>query len=479
MARLLVAMMSLVATLPAQEGIAAIGAPAPPLALRTWVSGPPADLAAARERAIVLLAVASCEQPWSRAEARILSRAAQRFSGALVACGVAVQDAEPARALVAGLGRDLRIPVAADPGGAGLGPLAATRCTLLDREGRIVWRGPIDSDLDDAIDDLVHDRFDARFAALAEQHANALADARERRDPARLVAAAEPLVERFPQRALGWTATFQAWHVYANDEARAHATALRALRALADDPRQLAAFAADSDIAAGALGDELREALLEPLQKAFEIAPEHRKVLEARFEVLARGDRTAAAADAAARLIERLKHDTARLVAFADRLSTFGTRFGHLALLATELAGHARPEDRGLLDQRFWIMVRCTTDTQGAALFGDKLLAEYRHDASRLNEFAWDLLTEPEAKGRFAELALRAAEAMTKIPAWENHWRLDTLALARFENGDLDGAIDTQRKACALATGSSTRERYRTRLASYEAARRGERDKRD
>src|SRR5262249_30281881 len=76
-------------------------------------------------------------------------------------------------------------------------------------------------------------------------------------------------------------------------------------------------------------------------------------------------------------------------------------------------------------------------------------VAAMANDVTGLNSFAWELLTDAEHLARTKATALRAVEAMARIEGWDTPSHMDTAALARFENGDVDGAIDLQQRAVA------------------------------
>jgi thiol-disulfide isomerase/thioredoxin len=85
-----------------------------------------------------------------------------------------------------------------------------------------------------------------------------------------------------------------------------------------------------------------------------------------------------------------------------------------------------------------------------------------------LNSFAWGLLLDTENLALTRKTALLAAEAMTRTTGWDTPNNLDTLALARFENGDVDGAIEMQQRAIAAAPDASAA--FRQRLDRYRQA---------
>ena len=140
----------------------------------------------------------------------------------------------------------------------------------------------------------------------------------------------------------------------------------------------------------------------------------------------------------------------------------------HLARHALELGLRADPYHRELHLEFFDLLAHKLHDRDGATEVGKNMVRQIGHDPTWLNSFSWRLMTQPETHGRFDELALFAAERMTELPGWETYHRLDTVALAKFENGLVEDAIRLQAKAldeCA----PSAKARYRARLERYRA----------
>jgi hypothetical protein len=96
---------------------------------------------------------------------------------------------------------------------------------------------------------------------------------------------------------------------------------------------------------------------------------------------------------------------------------------------------------------------------------GRQAVAALGDDVGELNSLAWALLTDAANLARTRSTALRAAQAMTAVDGWDTPSRLDTLALARFENGDVDGAIAAQQQAIGKLDRPDAR--YQERLDRY------------
>ncbi len=100
-------------------------------------------------------------------------------------------------------------------------------------------------------------------------------------------------------------------------------------------------------------------------------------------------------------------------------------------------------------------------------------MIELSHDnATMLNGVAWILLTHPELKGKFRALALKAAERCDELTGRSSWMYLDTLALARFENGATAEAVALQKKAMELARKDKIRpeamKEFEERLKLFE-----------
>ncbi|MHC4090781.1 MAG: hypothetical protein ACYSVY_10985, partial [Planctomycetota bacterium] len=137
---------------------------------------------------------------------------------------------------------------------------------------------------------------------------------------------------------------------------------------------------------------------------------------------------------------------------FAGRLSSPDpkNRCNDLAIKAVELAIAAEPDEPAHLASKFYILLVCKQDRKAAESVGRYLIEKAADNANLLNTFAWRLLTEPESKGKFNELALAAAEKSHQASGGTNWMYVDTLALAKFETGSIAQAIELEKKAIEL-----------------------------
>lgn len=139
------------------------------------------------------------------------------------------------------------------------------------------------------------------------------------------------------------------------------------------------------------------------------------------------------------------------------------TRVGlRLVDAATPALGATR-----VAEVRFALLVEADADAAPLDAVGREAVASM-HSAGELNSFAWGLLLDTANLERTRRIALLACEAMTKRYGWETPDHLDTLALARFENGDVDGAIEFQQRA--IAASFELRADFQERLERYRRA---------
>jgi thiol-disulfide isomerase/thioredoxin len=100
---------------------------------------------------------------------------------------------------------------------------------------------------------------------------------------------------------------------------------------------------------------------------------------------------------------------------------------------------------------------------------GNTLLEEA--GSTMLNRLSWDILTKVPKEKRDLTLALQAAEKANSMTEGKSAMILDTYALALFENGKVQAAIETQTKAVELA-GDNERmtEGMKKQLEKFQAA---------
>ncbi|HMQ14629.1 MAG TPA: hypothetical protein PKC49_01530 [Phycisphaerae bacterium] len=109
-------------------------------------------------------------------------------------------------------------------------------------------------------------------------------------------------------------------------------------------------------------------------------------------------------------------------------------------------------------------------DRAAALACGEALLRDLQHDAARLNNCAWAMLTEPQHQGQYDELALRFSIRSNELTDHMSWMLVDTLALARFKAGDVQEAVRLQRTALELVGNGPRRGEVLAALQRYETA---------
>lgn len=178
-----------------------------------------------------------------------------------------------------------------------------------------------------------------------------------------------------------------------------------------------------------------------------------------------------APATRAFRWIEAARGDVPELVRIVERLASHDVRATCVEprRTALDLALRLAPDHARLLHAKFELVTRDSVDWIEAERVGRDLVGWMGQDANALNSFAWRCLTEAPFAGNLKPLALHACRTMQSITGWERFWRLDTVALAEFENGNFAAAVELQRAAIE-SCGDACRSRYAARLETYEQA---------
>jgi hypothetical protein len=120
---------------------------------------------------------------------------------------------------------------------------------------------------------------------------------------------------------------------------------------------------------------------------------------------------------------------------------------------------------RALMSHYQWL--RDHDHAQRAAGVLAKVVDQIGDDPRRLNSVAWSLMTDEETTGKFDEVALAFAERIEQSGEELDPRLLDTVALARFLNGQVERAVALQKQA--IERGGRGDD-YRRRLRTYEAA---------
>ncbi|MFQ5589593.1 MAG: hypothetical protein ACE5HE_00380 [Phycisphaerae bacterium] len=145
---------------------------------------------------------------------------------------------------------------------------------------------------------------------------------------------------------------------------------------------------------------------------------------------------------------ERLRHEAhARLnEAISDE------RWDDALSLVNDLLSQ-RPGRADLLRKKFYVLAVGKNDRSGAKLCADEIYQALNNNSKALNNFAWTLLTEDEYRGQYAQCALKMSKRSNELSDRRNWAYLDTLALAQFETGNPEKAVELERRAIKLSDG--------------------------
>jgi tetratricopeptide (TPR) repeat protein len=137
------------------------------------------------------------------------------------------------------------------------------------------------------------------------------------------------------------------------------------------------------------------------------------------------------------------------------------------ALEAADALIAENPHDQGVHQFKFRVLAVGLKDPDVARAWAEVYRTRFADNANALNNLAWGLLTEEQYEHQYNDAALTLAERACAVqPNWAY---LDTLALAKFETGDVDAALELQERALAQCP-ESRRDILQKPLARYRAA---------
>lgn len=106
----------------------------------------------------------------------------------------------------------------------------------------------------------------------------------------------------------------------------------------------------------------------------------------------------------------------------------------------------------GFLVQKYRIMAEKMDAPAKASRFGAKLVEdEFANNANALNALAWEIATEAPEDKRDLKLAMNAAKRADELTDGAHPGIIDTLARVHFIEGEVDKAIELQKKAIKIA----------------------------
>jgi len=457
-----------------------IGDTAPKLEVSTWVKGEPVTLEAAKGKNVVVLEFwATWCGPCIASIPHLNELQAEYADKGVVLVGVTTEDPdnslEKVQEFVKKRGDKLGYRIAFDKEGkANAAFMEAAQqpgiptAFVIDKEGRIAWIGhPMDG-LDRVLADLVAGKHDIEMARkkfdLYGQGAQAMQDG----EWEKVVQIADQYLALDPTSAHAWQAKVMAYAGPLEQPDKAKETAAKAVEALKDNAEGLAMLAGllVSDDNEGGMND----LALKAVTRAAELSPKDVQVRSAQYHVLAANGKDDEALAVATQTVDLMAGDAPALASFARTLSSPDAkeRCNDLALKAVELALSAEPDEPRHLMTKFYIVATCKKDAGAAEGIGRYLLEKAADNADLLNELSWTLLTEEGLAGKFNALALAAAEQCHKVSEGKNWMYLDTLALAKFENGAAAEAVELEKKAIELCDLEPAKPQLKEALARFE-----------
>jgi thiol-disulfide isomerase/thioredoxin len=123
----------------------------------------------------------------------------------------------------------------------------------------------------------------------------------------------------------------------------------------------------------------------------------------------------------------------------------------------------------GYLKGNLFVQMLRTSDDYGRTYkFGRTVMKDFWDDPMLLNMMSWSTVDEKGVKERDLEFAMEAALRANELTNEENAPILDTVARVYFEKGDLESAVEWQRKAVKHAGETPMAEDLEATLEKYE-----------
>ncbi len=460
-----------------------VGNGAPELVVQEWLSGDPVRLRRGSRDSVVLLVFCSTANPKARQLLVSLGRTQEKHRGAslrIVAIPVETTDGVEPRSL---LGEDhaSAVTLARDNAGATartyLGKQAGKlpRAFLINHHGLIAWVGDPRRGLYAPLHQAIAIAKDKELLEQLRTAGPMLSQAQARRNYKAVLDITKDLIEIGARNSAPWVYRFRAYRDQKKDSQRAKETAVAALKDLALRPTQLVEFA-NQCLLQERDNFYYYQITLMALTPVAHQEPKNVRVQIAFARALAGCGNIKQATAVAGRVVPFLGKNPKELKHYAEQLSNahHPQPFAKTALAAIDRVLGLQGASGALLKIKYRILRVGMGDSQAARKIGEQIIRPMQNNNSSLNTFAWDLLTEEPDKGKFSDLALIATDTMEENGQAITYYMLDTIALAKFENGFIDEAIDFQRRA--IAGGGSGDADYLRRMKMYKAAKRA-RDK--
>ena len=120
--------------------------------------------------------------------------------------------------------------------------------------------------------------------------------------------------------------------------------------------------------------------------------------------------------------------------------------------------------------QKFLLLARDMNKPSEAYALANDMAEKNWDNAQLLNQLAWFTVDEPGIQTRDLDFAMKAANRASEITGGNDGAILDTVARVYFEKGDLDKALEIQKKAVENAPAGPMADQLRETLKKYEKA---------
>jgi len=464
-----------------------LGNGAPALQVQEWLVGEPVMMPRSGRHGILLLVFSSTADTSTKKLLASLDQTQTKHQDAGVRIVVIPVEGDGADAKsLLDTDADLSLVVARDKAGstarvylgtANLDKVASRlpRAFLINHLGLIAWVGHPERGLYTPLHQTLAVAKDKQLLAQLRKTQGALGQAQGRRDYKTIESLTKELIAIGARHSSPWITRFRAYVDYKKDPQRAKEIAVAALKDLALRPAQMVHFA-NQCLLKDLDNRYYHQITLMALTPAAHQEPKNVAVQLAYARALAGCGNIKQASAVALRVVPLLGNNPGELQRYAEQLidTRLPRTFAATALAAIDRAISLKGASRDLLMVKFRILDVGMSDLAAAHKVGEQIIGSMLNNNSSLNTLAWDLLTEEPYKGRFSSLALIATNAMQKNGQDITYYMLDTIALAKFENGFIDEAINLQKRA--MAGGGKGDADYERRLTMYLKAKR-ERDK--
>jgi peroxiredoxin len=135
-----------------------------------------------------------------------------------------------------------------------------------------------------------------------------------------------------------------------------------------------------------------------------------------------------------------------------------------------DLAASKKVANAEALLPRYFLAVKGGPNESEGETLGTEILKDGAANPWLLNNFAYQILTDPGITNRDTKLALKAAKRACDISDNKDPAFIDTLARALFDGGKIKEAIAQQKRAIALIAAGPDRVPFEKTLQNYEQA---------